>query len=511
MEKRICDRSNNLWSNTIFLIMKQNNWIEKGVWGLLIVLNALFSYYWVVLAMNYCMHFDDVHFMWQLRDKSIIDYVHEMYLTKGGNYVGYALNGILFSISNWVGDYHFWPIVFYALGIALTWSAFREMPWIKNSGWKGWLGIITLYNVYVLTSVDYAVFTWLCAMQYFLFGPILCVMLKLLSKEVLSWRQWLALVFIAIFISGNAVSISTITFVVLFAYGMYLWYKEGWSIRATWVKPQVRRLLIIAALMLISFAVVFVAPSNWNRMDTEFDIEQPQNLMQFIKAIAVCGGMFMYMMAFYLPYHLIAVALGAWAGIKYPMELPVSRKKAMLITIVVAIAYLLVCVVPLAYLSNGFAIQRNYIQIGFFYMLTFFALGYLFTCHSKLDYVKTYKCINVLMYGFAVFLIIIMTLNIRQDLPVARAYNKAHQEREAYLLKLQEAGNTETIVVAPYPSTHTPDAKYNVLKLLKKKTPMPAIYYEADTDVYPNEYEGHVRKLLGLDFDFILAEPRKKK
>ena len=101
-----------------------------------------------------------------------------------------------------------------------------------------------------------------------------------------------------------------------------------------------------------------------------------------------------------------------------------------------------------------------------------------------------------------------MCLNIRQDLPVARAYNLAHQERESYLLKSQETGNTETIVVAPYPSTQMPDAKYNVLKSMGKKTNMQAIYYESDTDLEPNEYESHVRKLFGLDFDFVLAEPR---
>ena len=103
-----------------------------------------------------------------------------------------------------------------------------------------------------------------------------------------------------------------------------------------------------------------------------------------------------------------------------------------------------------------------------------------------------------------------MCLNIKQDLPVARAYNKAHQEREAYLLEQQENGQKETVTVTPFPDTHTPDAKYNVLKWMGKQTGMQAIYYEADTDVEPNEYEYFYRKLYNLDFDFILAEPRKQ-
>ena len=237
-------------------------------------------------------------------------------------------------------------------------------------------------------------------------------------------------------------------------------------------------------------------------MEGEFDIEQPQNLKEFLRAIIVCAGMFLYLMAFYLPYHLIAVALGAWAGRKYPISMSISRRKALLLTLIIAISYILVCVIPLAYLSNGFQIQRNYTQIGFFYILTFFALGYIWTNNSQKDYSKASYTI---MSACAIFLIIIMWLNIHQDIPVARAYNKAHQEREMYLLQLQAEGNKETVVVAPFPTIHTPDAKYNVLKFLGRTTPMPAIYYESDASTEPNEYESHIKNLLKLDFDFILA------
>lgn len=483
-----------------------NSWAEKCVIGLLLFLNVLFLYYWLGLASNYCMHYDDVHFLWKMQEYSIFEYVKEMYMTRGGNFVSYGLNGIIFTISNWVGTYRGWAILFYALGIIITWGAFRDMPFIKKSGYKGWLGIITLYNVYVLTSVDYAVFTWLCAMEYYLFAPILCLLVKYLSKETLNWKQWVLLIGSATFIAGNAVSISTVSFLVLFALGLYMWYKEGWNVRKTWAKPEVRRLLCITVLMLICFAVVYVAPGNWNRMEEVEDIQTPQSIMELGKAVVMCVGMFIYMMIFYLPYHLIAVALGAWAGSKHPMGMPIGRNTAIGLTILVCVAYLLVSVLPLAYLSNGFAIQRNYIQIGFFYVLMFFAIGYIWSSERK------QVCSNSILVSIsvsAIFLSIIMCLNIRQDLPVARAYNKAHQDRETYLLELQEAGQEVTVVVAPYPSTQTPDAKYNVLKWMGKKTSMQAIYYESDTDVDPNEYERHIRKLLKLDFDFVLAEQKE--
>ena len=501
--------SDNNWRSNIVFCMKdltKNNWLEKSMIGLLLVLNALFLYYWIVLAANYCLHFDDAHFMWKMREYSIFEYVKEMYMTRGGNFVGYGLNGVIFSIANWVGDFHFWPIIFYVLGVIITWGAFRDFPFIKNSGYKGWLGVITLYNVYVLTSIDYAVFTWLCAMQNYLFAPVLCLLVKYLCKEKLNWMQMTLLVGLAIFLSGNSVSISTVTFMVLLAYGILMWYKEGWNVLNTWNKPQVKRLLGITAVMLVCFAIVFVAPGNWSRLE---DMQQPHSFNEFAVAIVKCMVMYVYMMIFYLPYHLISVALGAWAGKHYPMKLALSCKKATLVTLCVAMIYMLVSVLPLAYLSNGFQIQRNYTQICFFYILTFFALGFIWASVNKKDIMVSnawvYRCMNVC----ALFLILIMCLNIKQDLPVAHAYNKAHQEREAYLLELQEKGQYETVVVVPFPSTHTPDAKYNVLKIIGKTTSTQAIYYESDTDVEPDEYESHVRKLMNLDFDFVLAEPRK--
>ena len=483
------------------------NWIEKGAMGLLVALNALFLYYWIVLSANYCPHFDDVHFLWFLRDHSIAEYVYEMYMKHGGNFAGYAQNGIIFAISNWVGDYHFWPMVFYVIGIVLTWGAFRELPFFKNSGYKGWLGLITLYNVYILTSVDYAVFTWTCATGYYIGAPVVCLLMKYLIKDTLAWWQWVLLIFLSISIGGGSVALSTVSFVVLFAYGMWMWYKEGWNIKNTWNKPQVKRLLGITALMLVCFAIMFVAPSNWNRMEWADDIQQPQNLTQFIKAIAVCAGMFVYMMMFYLPYHLIVVAIGALAGRKYPMNLPIDRWKAIGLLILLFVVCLLVSVVPLAYLSNGFAIQRNYIQIGFFYMVMLFAIGYIWTSEKRKVESGRWKeesGMGMLCGVCAVFLIAIMCLNIKQDLPVARAYNKAHQEREAYLLELQDKGQKETVTVTPFPDTHTPDAKYTILKWIGKRTNMQSIYYEADTEAEPNEYEIYMRNWLKLDFDFVL-------
>lgn len=478
---------------------KEKSIAERCLLILLILLNALFLAYWVALACNYQLHYDDAHFMWKMREFSIFEYVREMYMTRGGNFVGYGKNGVIFTIFNWIGDYHAAPIISYMIGILLVYGALKD--WIKGyNKVEKFLGIIALYNVYVLTSIDVAVCMWLCAMGYYLTGPMILLFVKYFTLNKLHWWQWFVFVIIALFLSGSNVAITPLVLLIMFAIGMRYWHRNQWNVQDTWADVRVRRLIFTAIGMLCVYGIMVAAPGNYLRMD-EFDIEQPANIAEFIKACCVCAGMFVYFMAFYLPYHMLTVAIGYIIGTKSTWALSLPKKRMALLVVGAFILYLGIAVMPLAYLSNGFQIQRNYTHICFFYQLMLFALGYIWG--YKNTNIKIAEWIGCLA---SAFLIIIMCLNFHQDIPVAKAYNKAHQERFALLQQLQEQGNKETIVVKPYPSTATPDAKYTICKWLGKSTSMQAIYYEADTDVEPNEYEGHIRKLYHLDFDFVLPQ-----
>lgn len=470
--------------------------------GLLISLNLLFLIYYITLSFNYCLHYDDVHFMWKMREYSIFEYVKEMYLTRGGNFVGYLINGILFSVSNKFLDYHILPIIFYFIGILITFiiakSFIKEYKWLDVL-----LGVTTFYNLYILTSPDFAVFTWICAMSYYLFAPSICLILLYINKQCLMWWQWIVLVLLCIFISGNSVSISTITFVILFVNGMILWKKHLWDVKSTWNDIRVKKIIGLTIIMLTIFAVVVVAPGNYLRMETEFDIEQPKNFFEFIIACLKCFTMFLYLQSFYMPYYCIIFVLGYFVGINKKINIT-TQTKYVLLTISCYIIYLLISVMPLAYLSNGFQIQRNYTQLTYFLMLTFLLIGIIIG--SKSNKTKTAHVIGLLS---TLFLLCIIILNVKQDIPVAIAYSKAHELRESKLIELRENGNTETIIVQPFPSTHTSDAKYNTLKLFRKKTSMPTVYYESDTDYKPNEYEYYIKKLYNLNFDFLLDDKKE--
>ncbi len=476
---------------------KSFSWYSVLLWGLLIFLNLLFLIYWVGLAQNYCLHYDDVHFMWKLREYSIFEYVREMYLTRGGNFVGYGLNGIIFTLSNWIGDYHWWAIIFYVLGVAISYYAVKDF-FSRVKQWKIVIAVLAIYNIYVLTVPDYAVFTWLCAMSYFLYGPAICLLLRTLNKEQLSIGNWGIICLLGLFLSGTNVPLTPMVWLLMLANGLWLLHDVQWNIRRVWQNHIVRRLIFVALGMLIVYVIMFVAPGNFARLTDGNDMEHPVGFSQFAMAWVKCIVMFLYMMAFYFPYHLLATLLGYMAGANAEKHVA-SSWRCTLWVIAAFFVYLCIAVIPLAYLSNGFGIQRNYTQIAFFYILMWFAIGYIWGNQKG-------NCISVngLTLIMGGLLIGVMGINLYIDLPKAHAYRHAHEERIEYLNRLQQDGQTGVVEVVAYPSTATLDAKYVVLKALGKSTSKQTIYYESDCGETPNEYAGHLRRLYGWDFDIVL-------
>ena len=72
-------------------ITKNNTFIGKVIVASLVVLNVLFLIYWSILAYYSRLHYDDLHFLWKMREMSVFDYVKEnkmnpdifIYLTDG--------------------------------------------------------------------------------------------------------------------------------------------------------------------------------------------------------------------------------------------------------------------------------------------------------------------------------------------------------------------------------------------------------------------------------------------
>ena len=163
-------------------ITKNNAFIGKVIVASLVVLNILFLAYWSILAYYSQLHYDDLHFLWKMREMSVFDYVKEMYYTRSGRFVGYAINGVVSIITDTIGFHQLWALFYYALGLGVCWLVVKDLKFTV-SRFSLFMGMCFAYNVYVLTNIDFPVFFWLCAMSYYLFLPLACLLLKYLNME----------------------------------------------------------------------------------------------------------------------------------------------------------------------------------------------------------------------------------------------------------------------------------------------------------------------------------------
>lgn len=473
--------------------------LDKVILVSLIVLNALFLLYWSILAYYSQLHYDDLHFLWKMREISVFEYVKEMYFGRSGRFVGYAINGAVSKITDALGFHQLWAIFYYALGLGICWLVVKDFKW-KISKTGLFLGMCFIYNIYILTNIDFPVFFWLCAMSYYLYLPMAILLVKYLNEEKLNVWQWAIVVMIATLIGGGNEAFTPIVLLLMFVSGLYWWHSKSWKVKETWTLPQVRRIVWVAVLMLILFAIVVAAPGNYVRMSDTTSFVHPVGVLGWFKAMAEAVVVFCYFMTFYIPYYLIVFTLAFYVGTKTNYALPTSKPKVVLVLTFAFIAYLIISSLPNVYLYGGFGIQRSYTHIVFALLLTVVASGFVLgTGRSP----ENQGWLSVV--GMAV-LAVIMCVNIVEDTPSAKAYGKAVDERIDYLCELRDVGQRERVEVSPLPVPYTEDPKHLVLHLLGKETPRSVLYYISDTDKEPNEYVYHMRRVLHLDFDFVIAE-----
>jgi hypothetical protein len=251
--------------------------------------------------------------------------------------------------------------------------------------------------------------------------------------------------------------------------------------------------------MLVLFAIVVAAPGNYARMSDTTQFVHPKGLFGWIMAIGEAVVMFFYLMFFYAPYYLIVFAFAYYVGGKMNVDLYQSKSKIVVTLLIVFVAYLVISSLPNVFLYGGFGVQRSYTHIVFALLLTVVAIGGVLGVGNKTTRTGWFVVCGVTLFA------IIMIVNVFNDIPTARAYGMAVDDRIEYLSSLRDKGQKETVKVSPLPIPYTEDTKHLLLQLLGKDTPMPVLYYVSDADVEPNEYEYHLKKVLKLDFDFVLA------
>lgn len=476
------------------------NKVTKSIGILVLVLNVLFVIYYLMLAIYSHPHYDDLHFMWKMNEMSIYDYIKDMYLSRSGRFVAYGLNGVIFSVVNIVGFHQFWPIIFYVIGVAICWQAAKDC--IKSINSKVLFNVILLlYNIYILINIDFAVFNWLCAMSYYLLAPSCCFLLCYLNKSILNRYEYAILLVLVVFLGGGQEAFTPVVLLIMFFNGLYYWYKNNWKIKDTWSLPQVKRIVYVAIALIILLLVVVVAPGNYTRMADTSQFIHPIGIIGWIKSIAHANGMYLYYMLFYVPYMFILFTITYLLGNKYGKHnLDVKQKiKIISILLLYLLLYTLISSLPNVYLYGGFGIQRSYTHCVFVLLLCVAVSGYILGDTGRRSNIPSL----VAIIGLLIF-IAIMSINIYNDIPIAKQYSDAVNTRIERLQEMQMNGIKNPVVVKELPQPEVNDVKKCLFTLIGKTASKPSLYYTSDTDTVPNEYMYHFKKVYGLDFDFLI-------
>lgn len=465
-------------------------------------LNTLFIIYFFILSIFNRPHYDDLNFLCKMREMSIKEYVLDMYFSRSGRFIAYAINGIVFSLINYIKFYWVFPIFFWLLGVILSVYGILKLANLKQN-FEHINLIILIYNVFVLTNIDFATFNWLCALSYYILAPAMLSLIALLLKEKSNFRQMFSIIFLSIFIGGGHEAFTPIVLIVVLTIIIYILYKNNFSFLNTLnsliFKKSVMAFVIMFALLLI----VLLAPGNYKRLEMD-EFKSPDGFLNYIKGFSQAITMFFYYLFFYLPYYLIIAFIAAYS-LKVETNLVlIKASKNINKFILIYVIYLMLSIFPSVYLWGGFGIQRNYTHLVYISILFFI---YFFICLiiKFKDYFEN-KLQLFSLVGLIVLSVIII-INIFLDFKIAKTYADAVDKRVELALNRKKILSTTPLIVKPLPAPYTVDTKYILLKLIgKKSNPKPLLYYVSDVAAFSGEYNEHFKNYYQLNFDLVLAQ-----
>jgi hypothetical protein len=480
---------------------------KKKITILLVILNLLFLLYYAILAYYSRPHYDDLHFLWQLKEMSINQYIKDMYFSRSGRFMAYLLNGIVFKTTLLTGEYRYFPLLFWLAGVSMCGYVARKLLKTNSSILLGNV-IVLFYNLFILTNIDFAVFNWLCAMSYYLLAPMCLTTLVLVNKQQVKLIHWAILLLFCAFLGGGQEAFSPIVLFLLFINIFYYFQQYKKNIAATLRDKRVQRIGMALLVIFACWIIVVIAPGNYARIKGP-DFVTPTTTTCYLKGFIKASDMFFYYLFFYIPYYLVLVLLFLYLGIIAKREqliIGLNYTKTVWVSSLIYATYLLLSVFPSVYLWSGFGIQRNYTPTVFFTLLFLCFHAFLFG-YFKLKEVRV-KYIIPLSYFGIVCLCGIMIINLYADTRSAKSYANSVDHRIALLQDLNKKGVKGRVEVSPINIPYTTDTKYFLFELLRKKNnPRPVLYYISDTDLKPNEYAYHLQRVYGLNFLIQLKRP----
>jgi len=482
--------------------MKENMFenLEKRTNVYLLFLNILFFTYYLILSFYSRTHYDDLHFLWMLKNMSVNDFVSDMYFNRSGRFAGYFLYGVIFKIIIYFNEYRFVPILFWFFGATICWYVTKSF--LKSiSSFLLFNAVALFYNLYVLTNIDFAVFNWLCAICFYMYAPFLILTLYLLNKKRIYWYQWFILILISIFLGGGQEAFTPVVLLV-FVFNVFYYLKQfKYKLFDTIKDIRVQKIVAFGFIVLICFIIVVIGPGNYIRMQLS-EFVKPTSLSGYISGFSNAISMFLYFVSFYLPYYIILGTVFLYIGLCLPkdsLKINLSYTKIISISILVYCIYFLLSAFPNVYLWSGFGIQRNYTHVVFFTILFICFQAFMYG-HFKVKLVRRKLVLFIINFGVAI-LCLIMIFNLYNDTISAHKYAQSFDNRIVLLEKLNKEGATDIVSVDPISVPYTIDTKFFFYMLIGKKNNLkPLLYYISDTDKEPNEYAYHLQKVFGFNF-----------
>lgn len=471
---------------------------------LLCVVNLLFLFYYLMLAYYSRFHYDDLHFLWKMKEMSIWQFVNDFYFSRSGRFVSYFKVGLYSKVILHFNEYRYFPILSWIFGVALCWTSVKYM--FRNVSKFLLINIVLVfYNLFVLTNIDFAVFNWLCALDYYLLGPMLVFVLDLVNRDKLSKTQWILLILVSLLLGGGQESFTPLVLAALFFCGLYYLSLYHFQFKNALHDTRVIRIVISILVIFVCFVIVIIAPGNYIRIVMS-EFIRPTNITDYILGYKDALSQLFYQLTFYVPYYFLLVLLFYKLGCNTSQRhtlFDLSYKILLVYSIAIYGVYVLISIFPSVYLWSGFGIQRNYTPVVFFTMLFISLHAFLFG-HFNAGFISD-KIVNYSLNLGLFLLSCIMLYNIYTDTISAKAYAKTVDDRLEYLQKLNSEGVTGVVEVSPISIPYTTDPKYMLYKLMGRKVnPHPVLYYISDTDLEPNEYSFHYKRLYGFNFDIKL-------
>ena len=480
--------------------------IENKITFLIIIINVLFLLYFLILAYFSRPHYDDLHFLWKLKEMSIGDYIRDMYFSRSGRFFAYFLNGVVFKIIIFLGEHRFFPILFGVIGFISFWTATKSLFFLESRVLV-FNSILFVFNLTILTNIDFAVFNWLCAMSYYWMGSLLLLLVYFICKNKLSVWEWVFFIFGSLFLGGGQEAYTPIVMVTVFCLGIYYMKIDSFVFSKYSSNPKVQKIFISLIILFVSFIIVVIAPGNYLRLASD-EFITPHSLVGFLKGFVNALGMFTYFQLFYIPYYFLVSLLFVFLGFKSKatsLVISLSYKRLLWFGITSFALYLFLSVLPSVYLWGDFGIQRNYTHVVFM-LIVFISFQAFLIGYFKLKLIQIRLLSYSLILGL-ISMVVLMTSNLMQDTKSASNYAASVDTRIEYLKELNKKGVTGIVEVKPLVVPFTKDPKYILFQFLNKKTnPQPVLYYISDTDELPNEYSSHLKKVYGFDFEIQLSK-----